>query len=110
MIVGDSPQGLMSRLGEQQAESYFAGRQVHGFNTAGWIDVSFTGRDLPQGVTAAAADERNPWQNIYQNSSTSKQIQLGDIYPIPLSVGTTLFVKGAGPEIEPSARRHHWVP
>ena len=45
LIVGDSPQGLMSRLSEEQAERYFADRQAHGFNTAGWIDVSCTGRD-----------------------------------------------------------------
>src|SRR5271157_6149192 len=37
LIVGDTPQGLMGRLTEAQAERYFADRQAHGFNTMGWI-------------------------------------------------------------------------
>lgn len=47
LIVGDSPQGLICQLSEAQAERYFADRQAHGFNTAGWIDVACAGRDFP---------------------------------------------------------------
>jgi hypothetical protein len=47
LIVGDTPQGLMSRLSEADAEMYFADRQAHEFNTMGWIDVICAGRDFP---------------------------------------------------------------
>jgi hypothetical protein len=39
LIVGDSPQGLMGRLSPAEVEKYFADRQAHGFNTAGWVDT-----------------------------------------------------------------------
>ena len=39
-IVGDTPQGLMGRLTEQDAEYYFADREARGFNALGWIDVA----------------------------------------------------------------------
>src|SRR5579872_5638140 len=35
LMVGDTPQGLMGRLTEQDAEYYFADREAHGFNTLG---------------------------------------------------------------------------
>ncbi len=47
LMVGDSPQCLMGRLTEQDAEKYFADRQIHGFNTAGWVDVACAGKDFP---------------------------------------------------------------
>lgn len=56
LIVGDSPQGLMGRLTERDAENYFADRAAHGFNTAGWIDVSTTGRDYPDNATGDTVD------------------------------------------------------
>ena len=36
LITGDSPQGLTVDLSPAQADSYFANRQAHGFNTV-WI-------------------------------------------------------------------------
>jgi len=45
LITGDSPQGLMVDLSPAQADSYFANRQAHGFNTV-WINLvcnSYTG-------------------------------------------------------------------
>jgi hypothetical protein len=54
LIVADSPQGLIGHLSEAQADSYFANRQAHGFNTAGWIDTACAGndyRDNPEGAT-----------------------------------------------------------
>ncbi len=39
LIAGDSPQALVSNLSESQAETYFANRQAHGFNTVGWMNV-----------------------------------------------------------------------
>jgi hypothetical protein len=47
LMVGDSPQGLMGRLTEKQIDAYFADREAHGFNTAGWIDVACAGQDFP---------------------------------------------------------------
>jgi hypothetical protein len=56
LIVGDSPQGLMGRLSAEEVEKYFADRQAHGFNTAGWVDVACAGRDFPDNTNAAAYD------------------------------------------------------
>jgi hypothetical protein len=56
LIVGDSPQGLMCNLSEADAEKYFADRQAHGFNTAGWIDLACAGSDFPENKTGATYD------------------------------------------------------
>lgn len=56
LIVGDTPQGLMGRLTEADAEKYFADRQAHGFNSAGWIDVVCAGRDYPDDKTGGTVD------------------------------------------------------
>jgi hypothetical protein len=46
----------MGRLTERQADQYFADRQAHGFNTAGWIDVACAGRDFPDNKTGGTVD------------------------------------------------------
>ena len=38
LIVGDSPQAMIGRLSEAEAERFFANRQAHGFNTV-WINL-----------------------------------------------------------------------
>ncbi len=61
LIVGDSPQGLMGRLTEKEAESYFADREAHGFNTLGWIDVACAGHDFPADEFATTPDGIRPF-------------------------------------------------
>ena len=61
LIVGDTPQGLMSHLSEAQADYYFADRQAHGFNTAGWIDVACAGHDYPTNTSGATVDGIRPF-------------------------------------------------
>jgi hypothetical protein len=61
LIVGDTPQGLMGQLTEAQAESYFADRQAHGFNTMGWIDVACAGHDFPNNAQGATPDGIRPF-------------------------------------------------
>jgi hypothetical protein len=61
LIVGDTPQGLMGRLTEQDAEYYFADREAHGFNTLGWIDVECAGRDYPTNKDATTPDGIRPF-------------------------------------------------
>ena len=56
LIVGDSPQDLMSQLTEEEADSYFADRQAHGFNTMGWIDVTCAGPDSPDNKDSRTVD------------------------------------------------------
>ena len=56
LIVGDSPQDLMSRLTEEEADNYFADRQAHGFNTMGWIDVTCAGKDSPDNTDSRTVD------------------------------------------------------
>jgi len=78
LIVGDSPQGLISRLTEAQADKYFADRQAHGFNTAGWIDVACAGRDFPTNKDASTIDGIRPFTGYvsggkdYQHYDLSK--------------------------------------
>jgi hypothetical protein len=56
LIVGDSPQGLICRLSEADAEKYFADRQAHGFNTVGWMDAACAGSDFPDNKTGGTYD------------------------------------------------------
>jgi hypothetical protein len=61
LIVGDTPQGLMGRVSEHDADVYFADREAHGFNTAGWIDVTCAGHDYPDNVNATTPDGIRPF-------------------------------------------------
>ena len=61
LIVGDTPQGLMGHLSEVQADSYFANRQAHGFNTLGWIDMACAGPDYPSNKEASTPDGIRPF-------------------------------------------------
>ena len=69
LIVGDTPQGLIYRLSEKQAEDYFADRQAHGFNTMGWIDVLCAGRDYPANIYAATPDGIRPFTGFVGGGS-----------------------------------------
>ena len=60
-MVGDTPQGLMGRLTEQDAEYYFADREAHGFNTLGWIDVMCAGNDYRTNKDAVTPDGIKPF-------------------------------------------------
>lgn len=64
LIVGDTPQGLMSRLSETQAENYFADRQAHGFNTVGWIDAACAGHDYPSDRDGSTYDGIRPFSGF----------------------------------------------
>jgi hypothetical protein len=61
LIVGDTPQGLMSRLSETEIEMYFSDRQAHGFNSLGWIDVACAGRDYPSDIDGSTYDGIRPF-------------------------------------------------
>jgi hypothetical protein len=60
-MVGDTPQGLIGRLSEQDVDYYFADREAHGFNTLGWIDVMCAGNDYPTNKEAATPDGIKPF-------------------------------------------------
>jgi len=66
LIVGDSPQGLVCMLSEADAERYFADRQAHGFNTAGWIDAACAGSDFPENKTGATYDGILPFTGFVE--------------------------------------------
>lgn len=61
LIVGDTPQDLMGRLTEAEADRYFADRQEHGFNTLGWVDITCAGRDSPENKDASTVDGLIPF-------------------------------------------------
>ncbi len=61
LIVGDTPQGLMGRLSEKDADFYFADREAHGVNALGWIDVECAGHDYPTNAEATTSDGIRPF-------------------------------------------------
>lgn len=69
LMVGDTPQGLMGRLTEQDAEYYFADREAHGFNALGWIDVMCAGNDYPNNREAATPDGIKPFSGYVTGGS-----------------------------------------
>ncbi len=69
LMVGDTPQGLMGRLTEKDAELYFADREAHGFNTAGWIDVMCAGHDYPTNQNATTPDGIRPFTGYVPGST-----------------------------------------
>jgi len=68
-IVADSPQGLMGRLTEKEAEDYFADREARGFNTLGWINVACAGHDYPENTYAATPDGIRPFTAFLSGGS-----------------------------------------
>ncbi|MGA8596398.1 MAG: DUF4038 domain-containing protein [Bryobacteraceae bacterium] len=77
LIVGDTPQGLMGRLSERDAEIYFADREAHGFNTAGWIDVTCAGHDYPDNVNATTPDGIRPFLGFVSGATDYQHYDLG---------------------------------
>ncbi|HUY85951.1 MAG TPA: DUF4038 domain-containing protein [Acidimicrobiales bacterium] len=77
LIAGDSPQGLIYRLTEAQAESYFADRQTNGFNTAGWIDVLCAGRDYPSNIYGATVEGIRPFTGFVLGGTDWTHYDLG---------------------------------
>lgn len=77
LIAGDTPQGLMSRLSEPEADRYFADRQAHGFNTAGWIDVVCAGRDFPTNIYGATVDGIRPFTGFIGGGTDYTHYDLG---------------------------------
>ena len=69
LIAGDSPQGLMGMLTEEEAERYFSDRQAHGFNTVGWVDVACAGRDFPENKTGSTPDGILPFTGFISGGS-----------------------------------------
>jgi hypothetical protein len=69
LIIADSPQGLIGRLTEKQAESYFADREKHGFNTLGWMDVACAGPDYPQNLYATTPEGIRPFSAFLPGGS-----------------------------------------
>jgi hypothetical protein len=61
LIVGDTPQGMISRLSEKEIDDFFADRQAHGFNTMGWVDVLCGGRDFITNIYATTPDGIRPF-------------------------------------------------
>jgi Protein of unknown function (DUF4038)/Putative collagen-binding domain of a collagenase len=76
LIVGDTPQGLIGRLTEHDAEIYFTDREAFGFNTAGWIDVTCAGPDYPDNVNAATPDGMRPFSGFVPGGIDHKHYDL----------------------------------
>jgi hypothetical protein len=76
LIVGDSPQGLISRLSEKEAEEYFADREAHGFNTLGWMNVLCAGSDYPTNILATTPDGIRPFTRFLFGGSDYRYYDL----------------------------------
>jgi len=77
LIVGDTPQGLMGRLSEQDAEIYFADREANGFNAAGWIDVTCAGPDYRDNLNATTPDGLRPFLGFVPGGTDFQHYDLG---------------------------------
>lgn len=75
-MVGDTPQGLMGRLTEQDADYYFADREAHGFNTLGWIDVMCAGNDYPTNKDAVTPDGIKPFSGYVAGGTDFRHYDL----------------------------------
>ena len=76
LMVGDSPQGVMGRLTESQMDEYFADRQAHGFNAAGWVDVACAGSDYPDIKTGATVDGILPFNGYVSGGNDFEHYDL----------------------------------
>jgi hypothetical protein len=76
LIVGDSPQDMMSRLTEKEVDSYFADRQAHGFNTMGWIDVTCAGKDSPDNKDSRTVDGILPFTGFVPGGTSYEYYDL----------------------------------
>jgi uncharacterized protein DUF4038/collagenase-like protein with putative collagen-binding domain len=76
-MVGDTPQGLMGSLTEQDAEYYFADREAHGFNTLGWIDVMCAGNDYKWNKDAVTPDGIKPFNGYLGGGTDFTHYDLG---------------------------------
>jgi len=76
LIAGDTPQGLIGRLSEKDAEFYFADREALGFNTSGWIDVTCAGHDYPDNVNATTPDGLRPFLGYVAGGTDFKHYDL----------------------------------
>ena len=76
LIVGDSPQGLIGRLTEKEAEFYFADREARGFNTLGWMDVLCAGSDYPTNTFATTPDGIRPFTETLHGGSDYRYYDL----------------------------------
>ena len=77
LIVGDTPQGLMGRLTEKDAEYYFADREAHGFNTLGWVDVECAGNDYKTNTDATTPDGIRPFTGYVEGGTDYTHYDLG---------------------------------
>ena len=76
LITADSPQDLIGRLTEAEADSYFADRQAHGFNTMGWIDVTCAGKDSPDNKDSRTVDGLVPFNGYLAGGSDYEHYDL----------------------------------
>jgi Protein of unknown function (DUF4038)/Putative collagen-binding domain of a collagenase len=113
LLVGDSPQGIMGRLTEEEADHYFANRQSHGFNTLGWVDVLCAGRDFPDNIDAATPDGIRPFLGYLPGGNDYAHYDLGkpnDAYFTRLDHIVALALKhGLFTFLDP-AETNGWLP
>lgn len=79
LIVGDTPQGMISRLSEKEIDDFFADRQARGFNTMGWVDVLCGGRDFITNIYATTPDGIRPFTGFLPGGQITRTM----IFPSP---------------------------
>jgi hypothetical protein len=76
LIVGDTPQGLMGNVSENEAELYFADREAHGFNTLNWIDVENAGPEQGWDAFSRTFDGIRPFTEFLPGGTDYKSYDL----------------------------------
>jgi hypothetical protein len=108
LIVGDSPQGIMDRLTEREADDYFANREAHGFNTLGWINVVCAGHDYSTNTYATTPDGIRPFTGFLSRGLTGFFSRESDYTYYDLSKPNEAYFIRLD-DILRLAQRHHFL-
>ena len=76
LIVGDTPQGLMGNVSEKEAESYFADREAHGFNTLNWVNAECAGTQQGWDAFSRTPDGLRPFTEFLPGGTNYESYDL----------------------------------
>lgn len=76
LIVGDTPQGLMGNVSEDEAERYFADREAHGFNTLNWVNAECAGTQQGWDAYSRTVDGIRPFTEFLPGGTNYESYDL----------------------------------
>ena len=76
LMVGDTPQGLMGNVNEDDTESYFADREAHGFNTLNWVNAECAGTQQGWDAFSRTVDGIRPFTEFLPGGTDYRSYDL----------------------------------